>query len=239
MAIGIHRHAGHFAQSAREYQSGANRRRWFLNSSQLDAGAADEQASCNRVTGERNRLLFDERLALAVARKERAAESLDSVAGLKLAVLLISLDACAALSDPGDPLLIEVARRLGKATRGSEPVVRVDDGQFVLLMEDVTSAVDAERLATRLLDALMRRSRAKATTCTCPRQWASRCIRITAMLILCWRMRARRYTSPDLRAGRVMRCLRRARWHPEPSFIPIQRVRQHQATLISRRRPIA
>ena len=125
-----------------------------MNSSQLDSGEAGEQASCDRVTGKLNRLLFEERLALAVARKERAAESLDGVVGLKLAVLLISLDACAALSDPGHPLLIEVARRLGKTTRGSEPVVRVDHGEFVLLMEDVTSAVDAERLATRLLDAL-------------------------------------------------------------------------------------
>ena len=140
--------------AAREHQWGANWRRWFLNSSQLDSGEAGEQASCDRVTGKLNRQLFEERLALAVARKRRAAQSLDGVAGLKLAVLLISLDACAALSDFGHPLLIEVARRLGKATRGSEPVVRVDDGQFVLLMEDVTSAADGERLAARLLDAL-------------------------------------------------------------------------------------
>ena len=146
--------------AAREHQWGANRRRWFLNSSQLDSGEAGEQASCDRVTGKLNRLLFEERLALAVARKRRAAERFDAQVCMKLAVLLISLDACAAMGDigdigdAGDLLLIEVARRLGKATRGSEPVVRVDDGQFVLLMEDVTSAADGERLAARLLDAL-------------------------------------------------------------------------------------
>ena len=143
--------------AAREHQWGANRRRWFLNSSQLDSGEAGEQASCDRVTGKLNRLLFEERLALALARKRRAAESIDAQVCMKLAVLLISLDACSAIGDIGDAgdlLLIEVARRLGKATRGSEPVVRVDDGQFVLLMEDVTSAADGERLAARLLDAL-------------------------------------------------------------------------------------
>lgn len=146
--------------AAREHQWGANWRRWFLNSSQLDSGEAGEQASCDRVTGKLNRLLFEERLALAVARKRRAAQSIDAQVCMKLAVLLISLDACAAMGDigdigdAGDLLLIEVARRLGKATRGSEPVVRVDDGQFVLLMEDVTSAADGERLAARLLDAL-------------------------------------------------------------------------------------
>lgn len=100
------------------------------------------------LTGLPNRTLFDDRLALAVARLERR----DAL----LAVMFLDLDGFKRLNDirghgAGDHVLAEVARRFGEALRPTDTLARIGGDEFVAVCEDLATAEDAEQVADRLI----------------------------------------------------------------------------------------
>ena len=117
-----------------------------------------EQAMRDPLTGLPNRLLFEDRLAQALLRAERARKS---VRGLreKLAVLFIDIDGFKPVNDSfghaaGDDVICQLAERLRREARNHDTVSRVGADQFLLLMEGATSANDCVALAARILDAM-------------------------------------------------------------------------------------
>ncbi|HEY0779932.1 MAG TPA: EAL domain-containing protein [Gemmatirosa sp.] len=102
------------------------------------------------LTGLPNRTRFRERLARAAA---------DPGGRTSLAVLYVDLDDFKGVNDgfghaAGDALLIEVAARLPRATRGSDTVARLGGDEFAVLLRGVHDAgeavVAAERIAATL-----------------------------------------------------------------------------------------
>jgi diguanylate cyclase (GGDEF)-like protein len=98
-----------------------------------------------------NRLLFTDRLALAVAQSHRH--------GQRLAVLFLDLDRFKIINDslghsPGDRLIADVAERLRGCLREGDTVARLGGDEFTLLLPDITAPVDAAKVADKVLDAL-------------------------------------------------------------------------------------
>jgi diguanylate cyclase (GGDEF)-like protein len=54
----------------------------------------------------------------------------------------------------GDTVLREFARRLGAAVRSSDTVARLAGDEFVVVLEQVGSPLECERVAAKLLDAI-------------------------------------------------------------------------------------
>jgi diguanylate cyclase (GGDEF)-like protein/PAS domain S-box-containing protein len=105
------------------------------------------------LTGLANRALFEDRLSQTKARIVRQ--------GGNRALFLIDLDDFKLVNDThghlvGDDVLIEVARRLGGASRSSDTLCRFGGDEFLYLAEDITSEVEMERVAARLLEVIAR-----------------------------------------------------------------------------------
>jgi diguanylate cyclase (GGDEF)-like protein len=120
-----------------------------------------KQAFLDPLTNLPNRQLFEDRLAHALARSERAAERGAERVPQKLAVLFIDLDGFKPVNDSfghaaGDVVLQEAARRLQGVARDSDTVARVGGDEFLLLMEDLSGLPDAVALARRVVTALAR-----------------------------------------------------------------------------------
>jgi diguanylate cyclase (GGDEF)-like protein/PAS domain S-box-containing protein len=103
------------------------------------------------LTGLPNRLLFNDRLSLAVAQAHRAQQ--------KLAVLFLDLDRFKAINDSlghalGDRLLQETASRLSTCVREGDTVARIGGDEFVLLLPGIQRPVEVARVAEKVLDAL-------------------------------------------------------------------------------------
>ncbi len=103
------------------------------------------------LTGLPNRLMFRDRLEMAVARCMRF--------GHRLAVVFLDLDRFKYVNDTmghsaGDKLLIEVARRLSRRVRVSDTVCRLGGDEFTLILERLRSSDDAARLAEGILSDL-------------------------------------------------------------------------------------
>jgi diguanylate cyclase (GGDEF)-like protein/PAS domain S-box-containing protein len=86
------------------------------------------------LTGLPNRILFQEHLAVALARADRSARG--------VAVLYVDLDDFKLVNDSfghgaGDQLLCEVASRLNGATRATDIVARQGGDEFLILVADV------------------------------------------------------------------------------------------------------
>jgi diguanylate cyclase (GGDEF)-like protein/PAS domain S-box-containing protein len=80
--------------------------------------------------------------------------------GEQVALLFVDLDRFKLVNDTlghaaGDELLVAVAARLRSAVRNSEVVARIGGDEFVILATPVTCVGDAERVAERLLAALV------------------------------------------------------------------------------------
>ncbi|ETX02713.1 MAG: hypothetical protein ETSY1_02605 [Candidatus Entotheonella factor] len=113
------------------------------------------------VTGLPNRLLFLDRLGRAIERHKRHSDGL-------FAVLLLDLDRFKTVNDSlgyaaGDLLLVTVANRLEESLRAEDLVVRYGESQslarlggdeFAILLEDLTRASDATRVANRLQETM-------------------------------------------------------------------------------------
>ncbi len=110
------------------------------------------------LTGLPNRLLFMDRLEHAIERFQRHRN-------LHFAVMFLDLDNFKLINDSlghqaGDEFLMTIAKRLSNCLRQTDSVVRVDSGftlarhagdEFTILLEDLSSPEDAERVATRIL----------------------------------------------------------------------------------------
>lgn len=104
------------------------------------------------LTGLPNRVMFTNRLELAVANKQRHKEQ-------NFAVLFIDLDRFKQINDTighyaGDMFLIEVSKRISKCIRGHDLLARLGGDEFVILLDTFESVEDAEDVATRIINSL-------------------------------------------------------------------------------------
>ncbi|TLP75994.1 EAL domain-containing protein [Pseudomonas nitroreducens] len=104
------------------------------------------------LTGLGNRLRLDELLQQALMRQRRpgARES---------GLLFIDLDRFKLINDSlghavGDRVLVEVSQRLLRCLRPGDHLARFGGDEFVVLLDDLASLVDAEQVAQRMLDCL-------------------------------------------------------------------------------------
>jgi diguanylate cyclase (GGDEF)-like protein len=108
------------------------------------------QASYDLLTGLPNRLLFNERLALALANNQQQGEI--------LAVLFLDLDGFKKINETlghgvGDRLLQDVAQRLKKCLRESDTIARWGGDEFTLLLSPIVCAEQAAEIAQGILSA--------------------------------------------------------------------------------------
>lgn len=105
------------------------------------------QAIHDALTGLPNRMLFVERVAIAVHQRQ------------PFAIGVLDLDHFKVINDSlghgaGDALLKLVAQRLVSTMRSKDAVARAGGDEFLLLLHDVSARGDIEKLATRWMDAL-------------------------------------------------------------------------------------
>jgi diguanylate cyclase (GGDEF)-like protein/PAS domain S-box-containing protein len=105
------------------------------------------------LTGLPNRLLFADRLAMAVAQAHRQEQ--------KLGVLFLDLDRFKVINDSlghtlGDRLLQVVAERIEESLREGDTVARLGGDEFTLLLPGIARAEDAAKVAEKVLESLRR-----------------------------------------------------------------------------------
>jgi diguanylate cyclase (GGDEF)-like protein/PAS domain S-box-containing protein len=103
------------------------------------------------LTGLPNRLLFNDRLAMALAQAQRQQK--------KAAVFFIDLDRFKVINDSlghgfGDKLLQAVADRIALHIREGDTLARLGGDEFTVLLPGLADATDAARVADKLLEAL-------------------------------------------------------------------------------------
>jgi diguanylate cyclase (GGDEF)-like protein/PAS domain S-box-containing protein len=103
------------------------------------------------LTGLPNRVLYNDRLSLALAHAQRTGET--------LAVLFLDLDRFKDINDTlghsiGDQLLKAVAERLTDSLRKEDTATRQGGDEFTLLLPGMTQAEDAARVAQKILEAV-------------------------------------------------------------------------------------
>ncbi len=108
------------------------------------------QAFHDALTGLPNRILFTDRLNLALTEARRSQHS--------LAVMFMDLDRFKTINDTlghsaGDALLQEVANRVKHCLRESDTVARWGGDEFTLLLPNIDHIEDATRTAQRILEA--------------------------------------------------------------------------------------
>lgn len=109
------------------------------------------QAFHDLLTGLPNRMLFSDRLPLALANAQRT-EAM-------LAVMFLDLDRFKTINDTlghavGDQLLQTVAQRLSSCLREGDTIARWGGDEFTILLPLIHQAEDAAKTAQRILDAL-------------------------------------------------------------------------------------
>jgi diguanylate cyclase (GGDEF)-like protein/PAS domain S-box-containing protein len=115
-----------------------------------DAEAQIEyQAYHDALTGLPNRLLFRDRLTIALAHAKRQQSP--------LTVMFLDLDRFKYVNDTlghslGDELLRAVAARLRSVLREGDTIARMGGDEFTILLGDVTAAEEAAKIAQKLLD---------------------------------------------------------------------------------------
>jgi diguanylate cyclase (GGDEF)-like protein/PAS domain S-box-containing protein len=108
-------------------------------------------AHSDHLTGLPNRRSYEERLAQAIARARRGATP--------LALAYLDVDHFKQINDGlghavGDTVLREFARRLAAVVRSTDTVARLAGDEFVVVLEQVGSPLECERIAAKLLDAI-------------------------------------------------------------------------------------
>jgi diguanylate cyclase (GGDEF)-like protein/PAS domain S-box-containing protein len=104
------------------------------------------------LSGLANRTLFLDRLGLSLARAKRRPD-------FHFAVLFLDLDRFKLINDSlghliGDRALIAIARRLETCVRPGDTVARLGGDEFAVLLDDVRSLEDVERLTLQMEDRL-------------------------------------------------------------------------------------
>ncbi|MFC0119279.1 EAL domain-containing protein [Pseudoalteromonas xiamenensis] len=110
-----------------------------------------QQANFDNLTGLANRHHYHNKFDQEILRAQRE--------GMRLAICFIDLDRFKAVNDTlghhiGDLLLIEAANRIKACTRSSDTVARLGGDEFALLLPDVNSIADIEKIASKVLKAL-------------------------------------------------------------------------------------
>jgi diguanylate cyclase (GGDEF)-like protein/PAS domain S-box-containing protein len=113
----------------------------------------EHRAFHDDLTGLANRALFLDRLEHTGARISRS--------GGRYAVLYVDLDGFKPINDSfghlvGDQVLTAVSERLRAATRRADTIARLGGDEFAILVEEHQEAVDAARVAERILTGLRR-----------------------------------------------------------------------------------
>ncbi|MEZ9593851.1 EAL domain-containing protein [Shewanella sp. 10N.261.52.F9] len=122
---------------------------FYDNSERLEAEALiRHQAHYDTLTDLPNRFLALKRLEQLVDSSERN--------GNKIAVIFLDLDDFKKINDSlgheaGDQLLITASERLLKATRAEDTVGRLGGDEFIILLDGLSSANDAQPLAENLI----------------------------------------------------------------------------------------
>ncbi len=103
------------------------------------------------LTGLPNRLLFNDRLNVAVAQAHRQQQ--------RLGILFLDLDRFKVINDSlghslGDRLLQAVAERLEAGVREGDTVARLGGDEFILLLPGIAKSDDIARVAEKILDSL-------------------------------------------------------------------------------------
>ncbi len=106
------------------------------------------QASHDVLTKLPNRLLFFDRLSLAILNAQRHRKP--------LAVMFLDLDHFKAINDglghsAGDEVLVQIAERLRSCLRGNDTVARLGGDEFIFLVSDVMKESDVASLARKIL----------------------------------------------------------------------------------------
>lgn len=123
---------------------------------QLEKQAVEErlfhESFHDTLTGLPNRALFLERLERALLRSKRDQAYM-------FAVLLLNLKGYSVVNDSlgpsaGDQLLIEASLRLTRHVRSVDSVARLGSDEFLLLLDDLKTATNSSRVATRIQEAL-------------------------------------------------------------------------------------
>jgi diguanylate cyclase (GGDEF)-like protein len=109
------------------------------------------QANFDALTGLPNRMMAFDRINLEIHRARRS--------GQRFAVLFIDLDNFKNVNDTlghavGDELLIAIGARLQASLREADTVARLGGDEFLILVPDVVSEIEVERIAERLLQAV-------------------------------------------------------------------------------------
>jgi diguanylate cyclase len=108
-------------------------------------------AHSDHLTGLPNRRSYEERFGQAVARARRGATP--------LALAYLDVDHFKQINDglghaTGDAVLRELARRLAASVRSTDTVARLAGDEFVVVLEQVGSPLECERIAAKLQDAI-------------------------------------------------------------------------------------
>jgi diguanylate cyclase (GGDEF)-like protein/PAS domain S-box-containing protein len=109
------------------------------------------QAEYDALTGLANRHRFRARLHEALDRCDRT--------GMAMALAYLDLDRFKAINDEfghegGDQVLVEFARRLEASVRSTDLVARLAGDEFVIVLEHLADAHDAELVAAKILAAM-------------------------------------------------------------------------------------
>ena len=99
-----------------------------------------------------NRVMFNSRLELAIASKQRYAEH-------NFALLFIDLDRFKSINDTlghhaGDEFLIEATKRITACKRSHDLLARLGGDEFVILVDKFTHMSDVENIAQRINDSI-------------------------------------------------------------------------------------
>lgn len=106
------------------------------------------QANFDHLTGLANRMLFENRLDMALARMKRQ--------GSSLGVLFLDLDRFKQVNDSyghavGDRLLMEIGKRLKSCLRPYDTAARFGGDEFAMLIEGITSAEQCAVIAQKII----------------------------------------------------------------------------------------
>jgi len=109
------------------------------------------QANHDALTDLPNRVLFNDRLSLAILHAQRRKQS--------IVVMFLDLDHFKRVNDTlghsaGDELLVKVADRLRRCIRQDDTVARVGGDEFLLLLNGITREADAAGMARKILGIL-------------------------------------------------------------------------------------